>query len=64
MDIEIKVPNNAVHDFYLEVYEYNYKPNDTQIYEHVKGNYLGKFLASSFYYEGDLTVYYYTFQVS
>jgi hypothetical protein len=64
MDIEIKVPNNAVHDFYLEVYEYNYKPNDTQIYEHMKGNYLGKFLASSFYYEGDFTVYYYTFQVS
>ena len=64
MDIEIKIPNSVSNNFLLEVYEYNYKPNDTQIYEHVKGNYLGKFLASSFYYEGDLTVYYYTFQVS
>ena len=64
MDIEIKVPNDAAHNFYLEVYEYNYLPNDYQIYNHVNGVSMGRNLASSFYYEGDYTVYYYTFQVS
>ena len=64
MDIEIKVPNDAAHNFYLEVYEYNYLPNDYQVYNHVNGVSMGRNLASSFYYEGDYTVYYYTFQVS
>ena len=49
MDIEIKVPNDAAHNFYLEVYEYNYLPNDYQVYNHVNGVSMGRNLASSFY---------------
>ena len=64
MDIEIKVPNNAKQEFYLEVYEYDYRPNDIQLYDHVNGVSMGKYLASNYYYEGNFTVYYYTFQVS
>ena len=64
MDIEIKVPNNAKQEFYLEVYEYDYQPNDYQVFDHVNGVSLGRNLASNYYYEGNFTVYYYTFQVS
>ena len=64
MDIEIKVPNSVNHDFYLEVYEYFYKPTDEQVYKRINGVSKGKIAPTSYYYEGQSTVYYYTFQVS
>ena len=64
MDIEIKISNFANHDFYLEVYEYFYKPTDEQVYNHENGVSKGKIAPTSYYYEGPSTVYYYTFQVS
>ena len=48
MDIEIKVPNNAKQEFYLEVYEYDYRPNDIQVYDHVNGVSMGKYLTSNY----------------
>ena len=66
MDIEVRVPDDADHSFYLEVYEYNYMPNDYQIYHHERGviKSEGKVAITNSYREGSSTVYYYTFQVS
>ena len=66
MDIEVRVPDDADHSFYLEVYEYNYMPNDYQIYHHERGviKSEGKVAITNYYREGSSTVYYYTFQVS
>ena len=64
MDIEIKVPNSVNHDFYLEVYEYFYKPTDEQVYNHENGVSKGKIAPTSYYYEGQSTVFYNTFKVS
>ena len=50
--------------FYLKVYEYFYKPTDEQVYNHENGVSKGKIAPTSYYYEGQSTVYYYTFQVS
>ena len=64
MDIEIKVPNNAAHDFTLGVFEYHYIPSDKDIFEH-KYNYEKDVISTpGSYLEGDATVYYYTFQVT
>ena len=66
MDIEVRVPDDAAHNFYLEVYEYNYMPNDYQIYHHERGiiKAEGKVAITNYYREDSSTVYYYTFQVS
>ena len=64
MDIEIKIPNFANHDFYLEVYEYNFEPTNDQVYKRINGVYKGKISPINFYYEGQSTVFYNTFKVS
>ena len=64
MDIEIKIPNFANHDFYLEVYEYNFEPTNDQVYKRINGVSKGKIAPTSYYYEGQSTVFYNTFKVS
>ena len=64
MDIEIKIPNSVSNNFLLEVYEYNYKPNDTQIYDHQNGINQSQISSNISNYEKNSTIYSYTFQVS
>ena len=62
MDIEIKIPHNANHDFSLKVYEYNSKPSDYEILYHTGGT--PKYAYQNHYINGKYTVYNYTYQVS
>ena len=64
MDIEIKVPNSVSNNFLLEVYEYNYKPNDSQIYDHQNCFPQNQISSNVSNYETNSTVYLYTFQAS
>ena len=64
MDIEVRVPDDANHNFYLEVYEYNFEPTNDQVYKRINGVSKGKISPINFYYEGQSTVFYNTFKVS
>ena len=62
MDVEIKIPNNLIHDFQFAVYEYNYYPNDNEVLSHYQGV-SRSILAHGYRTRGQYTIYYYTFQV-